>query len=64
MKKVLKYSGGKIMAETQQISGGAMIGWAIILAIILLLFPGLLIWFAWISVFFLLFGGIAALFSK
>lgn len=52
------------MAETQQISGGAMIGWAIILAIILLLFPGLVIWFAWISVFFLLFGGIAALFSK
>ena len=52
------------MAETQQISGGAMIGWAIILAIILLIFPGLVIWFAWISVFLLLFGGIATLFSK
>ncbi|WP_431061651.1 hypothetical protein [Methanobacterium sp.] len=52
------------MMATQQISGGAMIGWAIILAIILLLFPGLVIWFAWFSVFVLLFGGIAALFAK
>jgi len=52
------------MAETQQISGGAMIGWAIILAIILLFIPGLVIWFAWISVFILLFGGIAALIAR
>ncbi len=52
------------MAEVQQVSGGAMIGWAIILGIILLLFPGLVIWFAWFSVFVLLFGGIAALMVK
>ncbi len=52
------------MAEVQQVSGGAMIGWAIILGIILLLFPGLIIWFAWLSVFLLLFGGIGVLLSK
>lgn len=52
------------MAEVQQVSGGAMIGWAIILGIILLLFPGLVIWFAWISVFMLLFGGLTALMVK
>ena len=49
------------MAEVKQISGGAMVGWAIILAIILLLFPGLVLIFAWISVFLLFLGGIGVM---
>ncbi len=52
------------MAEVQQISGGAMIGWAIILAIILLLFPGLVIIFAWISVILMFLGGIGVMMAK
>ncbi|MGZ7120083.1 MAG: hypothetical protein ACXVH2_10250 [Methanobacterium sp.] len=52
------------MAQTQQLSGGAMIAWAIILAIILLFIPGLVIIFAWISVIFLLLGGIVALMTQ
>ncbi len=50
--------------QQQQISGGAMIGYAIIFGIILAWFPGLIIWFAWISVFMLLFGGIDALIAS
>lgn len=52
------------MAEVQQISGGAMVGWAIILAIILLFIPGLVIIFAWISVILMLLGGIGVLMAK
>lgn len=52
------------MAQTQQLSGGAMVGWAIILAIILLFIPGLVIIFAWISVIVMLLGGIAVLMAQ
>ncbi|HML04923.1 MAG TPA: hypothetical protein VK426_04015 [Methanobacterium sp.] len=52
------------MAEVQQISGGAMVGWAIILAIILLFIPGLVIIFAWISVILMFLGGIGVLMAK
>jgi hypothetical protein len=52
------------MAQTAQISGGAMIVWAIILAIILIFIPGLVILFAWISVVVLLLGGISTMLWK
>jgi hypothetical protein len=41
-----------------------MMGLAIILAIILLLIPGLVLWIAWFAVILLFLGGIAALFVK
>ena len=49
--------------ETKQMSAGWMIGLAIILAIILALFPVFVIWIAWLAVILLLIGGIAALFT-
>ncbi|MGZ4934288.1 MAG: hypothetical protein ACXVI0_10985 [Halobacteriota archaeon] len=52
------------MVETYQASGGGMILLAIILAILILLFPGLVIWFAWLGVILLFIGGIAALFAR
>ena len=51
------------MVETRQASGGGMILLAIILAILLALFPFLVIWLAWLAVIILFLGGIAALFT-
>lgn len=51
------------MMETKQMSAGGMIGLAIILAIVLLLFPVFVIWIAWLAVILLFIGGIAALFT-
>jgi len=50
--------------ETTQISAGGMIGLAIILAIVLLILPGLVLWIAWLAVIILFLGGIAALFTR
>jgi len=52
------------MVETRQASGGGMILLAIILAILLALFPFLVIWLAWFAVIILFIGGIAALFAR
>ncbi len=52
------------MVETRQASGGGMILLAIILAILLALFPALVIWLAWFAVFLLFIGGIAAYFTR
>jgi hypothetical protein len=52
------------MVETRQASGGGMILLAIILAILLALFPFLVIWLAWLAVIILFIGGIAALFTR
>jgi hypothetical protein len=52
------------MMETKQVSAGGMIGLAIILAIVLLLLPGLVLWIAWLAVIILFLGGIAALFTR
>jgi hypothetical protein len=52
------------MMEQKQMSAGGMMGLAIILAIILLLIPGLVLWIAWFAVILLFLGGIAALFVK
>jgi len=38
------------MVETTQMSAGGMIGLAIILAIVLLILPGLVLWIAWLAV--------------
>jgi hypothetical protein len=50
--------------ETQQMSAGGMMGLAIILAIVLLLLPGLVLWIAWLAVILLFIGGLAALFTR
>jgi hypothetical protein len=52
------------MVETRQMSAGGMIGLAIILAILLALFPFLLFWLAWFAIIILFLGGIAALFTR
>ena len=52
------------MVETVQASAGGLILLAIILAILLILLPGLVIWFAWLAVIFLFIGGVAALFVR
>jgi hypothetical protein len=54
----------KIVVETTQISAGGMIGLAIILAIVLLILPGLVLWIAWLAVIILFLGGLAALFTR
>ena len=50
--------------EQQQMSAGAMIGLAIILGALIAIFPGLVIWFAWLGVIFLFIGGLLALFTR
>ena len=52
------------MVETRQASGGGMILLAVILGILLALFPFLVIWLAWLAVIILFIGGIAALFTR
>lgn len=52
------------MVETQQASAGGMIGLAIIIAILILVFPLLVYWLAWFAVFMLFIGGLAALFTQ
>lgn len=49
---------------TQQMSGGAMIGLAIIIAIVILVFPAFIYIYAWLAVIFLFLGGIVALLTK
>jgi hypothetical protein len=46
--------------ETAKASAGSMMGLAIILAIILWLFPLFVIWIAWIAVILMFLGGLAA----
>jgi VIT1/CCC1 family predicted Fe2+/Mn2+ transporter len=59
----LNSTGGEGL-ENQQMSAGAMIGLAIILGALIALFPGLLLWFAWLGVILLFIGGILALFMR
>jgi hypothetical protein len=56
----MKYWGVRFM-ETQKASGGAMIGTAIIIGIIILIFPFLVYWLAWFLVLVMFFGGLVAL---
>jgi hypothetical protein len=50
--------------EQKQMSGGGMILLAIILGALIAIFPGLVIWFAWLGVIFLFIGGLLALFTR
>jgi len=52
------------MVETRQASGGGLILLAIILAILLYLLPGLVIWLAWVGVILLFLAGLATLFMR
>jgi hypothetical protein len=52
------------MAEIGLWSGIGMILLAIVLAIILALFPSLIIWLAWLAIIILFLGGIAAVFTR
>lgn len=49
---------------TQQMSGGAMIGLAIIIAIIILIFPFLVYWIAWFAVISLFLTGLFTLLTQ
>jgi hypothetical protein len=50
--------------ETQKASGGSMIVLAIIIGLIILVFPFLVYWLAWFAVFMLFIGGIVALLTQ
>jgi uncharacterized membrane protein len=52
------------MAERGLLSGIGMILLAVILAIILALFPSLIIWLAWLAIIILFLGGIATVFGR
>jgi hypothetical protein len=52
------------MVETAQASGGSMMGLAVIIAIIILIFPVLVYWLAWFAVIILFIGGLVALMQK
>jgi hypothetical protein len=52
------------MVETQQATGGSMLGLAIILLIIVLLFPGLVLWLLYVAILVMLIGGIIGLMTK
>jgi hypothetical protein len=49
------------MVETQQATGGSMVGLAIIFIIILLLFPAFALWLLYVAIFVILISGIVAL---
>lgn len=54
----------KKMVETQQANGGSLVGLAIILLIILVLFPGFALWLLYVAILVMLITGIVALISK
>ena len=49
------------MVETQQASGGSLLGVGIILLILFLLFPAFFIWLFYIAIIFMLIAGIVNL---
>jgi hypothetical protein len=51
------------MAQTQQLSGGAMLVLGIIIAIVILLLPAFIYIYAWLAAIFLIIGGIVSLLS-
>jgi hypothetical protein len=59
--RVLKISGGEKMVETQQASGGSLVGLAIIFLIILLLFPAFAIWLLYVAIVVMLIAGLVSL---
>ena len=55
------YYGGEKMVETQQASGGSLVGLAIIFLIILLLFPAFAIWLLYVAIVVMLIAGLVSL---
>jgi hypothetical protein len=49
------------MVETNQASGGSLLGLAIIFLIILLLFPGFALWLLYVAIVVMLIAGIISL---
>jgi hypothetical protein len=49
------------MVETNQASGGSLLGLAIIFLIILLLFPGFALWLLYVAIVVMLIAGIVSL---
>jgi hypothetical protein len=60
-KLYIKIIGGEKMVETQQASGGSLVGLAIIFLIILLLFPAFAIWLLYVAIVVMLIAGIVSL---
>ena len=56
-----KLKGGEKMVETQQASGGGLVGFAIIFLIILLLFPAFAIWLLYVAIVVMLIAGLVSL---
>jgi hypothetical protein len=54
----------KNMVETQQATGGSMVGMGLILLILFLLFPVFTWYLMWFAILFMLIGGIISLFVK
>jgi len=52
------------MVETQQATGGSMVGLAIIFLIILLLFPAFALWLLYVAILVMLISGIVSLIMK
>lgn len=52
------------MVETQQASGGSLVGLAIIFLILFLLFPVFTYWLMWCAIIVMLIGGLISLFVK
>ena len=54
-------NGGEKMVETQQASGGGLVGFAIIFLIILLIFPAFAIWLLYVAIVVMLIAGLVSL---
>jgi hypothetical protein len=52
------------MVETQQASGGSLVGFAIIFLILFLLFPVFTYWLMWFAIIVMLIGGLVSLMAK
>ncbi len=54
----------KKMVETPLASGGSMMGLAVIIAIVIIIFPFLVYWLAWFAVVILFIGGLIAVMQQ
>jgi len=52
------------MVETQQMSGGAMMATAVVIGLIIWIFPFLVYWLAWFLVIVMFLGGLATILTK
>ena len=52
------------MMETTQASGGSMMAFAVIIGIFIWIFPGLVLWLAWLLVILTFIGGLVTFMQK